>query len=51
MVNIEIDRDINAALNLKSLEFNDNSRGEIIRPNKLYFDFAGSFREAITKIA
>ena len=46
---VEIDRDINAALNLKSLEFSDNSRGEIIRPKKLYFDFAGNFCEAITK--
>ena len=45
----EIDRDINSALNLKSLEFSDYSRGEIVRPKKLIFNFKGSFDEAITE--
>lgn len=48
---LEIDRDINSALNLKSLEYSDNSRGEEIRPKEIIFDFSGIFYEAITKIA
>lgn len=45
----EINRDINAAINLKSLEYNDYNRGEEIRPKELIFNFSGIFYEAITK--
>jgi len=48
---VEIDRDINSALNLKSLECSDNSRGEKIRPRRLNFNFQGFFYEAITNVA
>ena len=48
---IEIDRDINASLNLKSLESNDYSHGEIIRPRRLEFNFQGNFDEVITNVA
>ena len=48
---LEIDRDINASINLRNLsgELSDHSRGEI-KPMKLYFDFKGNFKETITKI-
>lgn len=51
---LNIDRDLNAALNLKkemikniSLEYNDYNCGETIRPLKLYYNFEGNFCEAI----
>jgi putative transposase len=43
-----IDRDINAALNLKSLEYSDNSRGEEINSKEIIFNFSGIFYESIT---
>ena len=46
-----IDRDLNASLNLKSLESSDNSRGEVVNPLRLNFDFKGNFVEAITNVA
>lgn len=48
----EQQRDINAALNLRSLiessEYGDNKHREIIRPVRLRFDLAGSFVEVLT---
>ena len=41
-----IDRDINAAINLKKLksaEYADNTRGEIIRPVNWNFHLTGKF--------
>jgi putative transposase len=48
------ERDLNAALNLKDIiknssEYGENRRGEIVRPVKLKFNFAGSFGEVLTK--
>jgi putative transposase len=51
----EIDRDINAAINIKnllidklSLEYNDYKRGEKVRPKDLFYKSDGIFCEAFT---
>jgi len=50
----EMDRDLNAAINIKnyflnnsSMEYIDYSRGEIVRPKELFYNSKGSFYEAI----
>ena len=50
----EAQRDLNAALNLRSLienssEYGENRHREIVRPMKWKFDFKGSFVEVLTK--
>jgi transposase len=53
---LEIDRDLNAAINIKknylvnkkSLEYSDYKRGEIIRPRHLIYQSQGGFIEAFT---
>ena len=53
---LNLDRDINAAINMKknyilnnkSAEYVDYKRGEIVRPTNLIYQFAGYFEEAFT---
>ncbi len=54
---LNLDRDVNAAINMKknyyinnkSAEYADYKRGEIVRPIQLIYQFAGYFVEASTK--
>lgn len=55
---LEIDRDLNASINIrnyflknnKSLEYNDNRRGENIRPERLIFNHSGKFQRSVYKV-
>jgi hypothetical protein len=51
---LELDRDINAAINIKkeyliknSLEYSENKHGEIVRPRKIIYNPAGYFSEVL----
>ena len=48
---LEIDRDLNSAINLrkKSSEYGDKGHGEMIRPKRLKFNLDGCFSEMSTK--
>lgn len=50
---LEIDRDLNASINLRnyylknnSVDYIENTRGENVRPRRINYDFSGSFYEA-----